>query len=102
MGENETCRGMSHPPLNMKNGRLRETKKEKSKVEGKVCVGREERKPEYEEKKQKQGEKKNGKKEEKRRKMRKKENEERERKEEKVGVSHRQQTRGEEPGIALQ
>ena len=44
--------------------------KEKAKVEGKVCMGREERKPEYEKKKnkQKQGEKKNEKEEEKRRK----------------------------------
>ena len=74
MGENETCRGMSHPPLNMKNGRLRETKKEKSKVEGKVCVGREERKPEYEEKKTETGRK------EKRKKRRKEKKNEEERK----------------------
>ena len=34
--------GDESPPLNMKNGRLRQ--KKKAKVEGKVCMGREERK----------------------------------------------------------
>ena len=59
----KTCGGMSHPPLNMKNGKERPNKKrglrgeedkrkrmeemeERKKPKWKVCVGREERKSE--------------------------------------------------------
>ena len=68
-----------------------------------MCVGREERKPEYErEKKHKLGEKKNKKEEEKRRKMMKKENEERERKEKKEGCHAVSRSGRKEPRTALQ
>ena len=68
-----------------------------------MCVGREERKLEYERKKnRKNGENKNRKEEEKKRKMRKKEKEDRERKEEKEGCRVVRRPGLEEPRTRLQ